>query len=216
VNRRWRFVSIIAFVGIVAACAPSASPPTAAPAPTSATSPAPASTPAATGLAPSAIPITGFAFDAESVAGYYATLGYACADPQPSSIAADYQVRTCQLVDPAGRTLVVGLVTDANGDIGDAFASVHGAAGEAVLEPEVALQPFAAFMGAMLGGPRGESLLAWLAGHLGDDYAETTIDVLRVATYVKDGDHSTLYLELADAAYLAAPSPSGGPVPTAS
>jgi hypothetical protein len=61
----------------------------------------------------------------------------------------------------------------------------------------------------MLGAERGEALLPWLAAHLGDAYAETTDGDLKVATYIKGDDHSTLYVELALPSYLGAPRPSG-------
>jgi hypothetical protein len=61
----------------------------------------------------------------------------------------------------------------------------------------------------MLGEVRGTSLLEWLAGHLGDAYAQTTIDTLAVATYTQSAtDHSRLYLELAAKDYIDAPAPS--------
>jgi hypothetical protein len=61
----------------------------------------------------------------------------------------------------------------------------------------------------MLGDVRGTALLEWLAGHLGDAYAQTTIDTLVVATYTPSAtDHSRLYLELADQDYINAPAPS--------
>jgi hypothetical protein len=111
-------------------------------------------------------------------------------------------------VDSAGRTRVVGVVTDPSDELADGYASLSGTATEAILDPSAALDPFAAFLGATLGPSRGESLLAWLAGHLGDAFAQTTIDDLRVATYLKGDDHSTIYLEIANQAYLEAPRPS--------
>ena len=57
----------------------------------------------------------------------------------------------------------------------------------------------------MLGKDDGASLLTWLAGHLGDAHAETTIGVVTVATYRPSAtDYSKLYVEVADPAYLAA------------
>ena len=154
----------------------------------------------------------GFAFDAESIAGYYQTLGYTCTDPQASSQAAGYLFRSCQLVDPDGRTRVIGLVTDQVDELADAFASIQGKAGETILDPTGALEPLAAFLGATLGETQGETLLPWLAGHLGDAYVTTTIADLTLATYTETpDDHSKLYVEIANRAYLAAARPSPSP-----
>jgi hypothetical protein len=154
----------------------------------------------------------GFAFDAESIAGYYESLGYTCTDPGPSTQAAGYLFRSCQLLDPDGRTRVVGLVTDPNDDLADAFASIQGKTGEAILDPTVALDPLAAFLGATLGPSQGEALLPWLAGHLGDSYTTTTIADLTIATYSQEpDDHSKLFVEIANQAYLEAPRASSAP-----
>ena len=187
---------------------PSPTPPPVAIAPTtsSATEAPPAASPAPSPSLP-----TGFAFDAESVVGYYAGIGYTCAAPAPSALADGYSFTSCELVDGDGRTLAIGVVTDPEDELADGFASVSGAASEPVLEPAAAFEPLAGFLGAMLGDVRGESLLEWLASHHGEDYAETTIGDLQVATYVRGGDHSTLYVELATQAYLDAPAPSGRP-----
>ena len=153
---------------------------------------------------------TGFAFAAEDIATYYETQGYACAGPRPSTTAAGYAARTCQIVDEAGRTRVVGLVTDPDGGLADGFASVKGTDTETILAPIDALDPLAGFLGALLGEQRGAALLTWLASHLGDDYAETSSGPIKVATYTESADdHSTLYVELANQAYLdASPAPS--------
>ena len=152
---------------------------------------------------------SGFAFDAESIAGYYQTQGYSCSEPRPSTQALGYTVVTCQLMDLAGRRRDVGLVTDPAGELANGFASVRGAAGEDILNPADALEPLAGFLGAMLGESRGESLLPWLAGHLGDEFERTTIDDLEVATYLATpDDHSTLFVEIANQAYIDAPRPS--------
>jgi hypothetical protein len=152
---------------------------------------------------------SGFAFSDEAVIGYYQSQGFACGQVQPSSSAAGYFYRGCQKVDASGRTLAIGLVTDPSGALADAYASVQGTATETILNPTDALDHLAGFLGAMLGTVRGNSLLTWLAGHLGDEYAETTIDILRVATYTQSKtDHSRLYVELANHAYLKAPLPS--------
>lgn len=203
---------------LVAACGQSA-PPTGTPA-VEATAPASGAAPTfpvasvETTVAP--VPSAGaFAFDAESVTGYYVTLGYACTDPRPSTTAVGFEFRSCSLVDSADRTYVIGIVTDANDDVADAFASVTGAPAETVLEPVVALDPFARFLGAMLGETQGEATLPWLAAHLGDSYVTTTLGDLTIATYSESAeDHSRLYVEIANQAYLDAPAPS--PAPTGS
>jgi hypothetical protein len=151
---------------------------------------------------------SGFAFSDEAVIGYYQSQGFTCSEVQPSSSAAGYFYQGCKEVDANGRTLVIGLVTDPAGDLADAFASVQGTPTETILNPIDALDHLSGFLGAMLGEVRGNSLLTWLAGHLGDEYAETTIDILRVATYTQSKtDHSRLYVELANHAYLSAPPP---------
>jgi len=158
-------------------------------------------------IAPTAA--VGFAFDAESIAGYYESIGYTCTDPGPSTQATGYLYRSCRLVDVDGRTRIVGLVTDASDELADAYASVAGKPGEAVLDPTVALEPLAAFLGATLGPSQGEALLPWLAGHLGDAYTKTSLADLTVATYtVNPDDHSQLAVELANKAFLDAPGPS--------
>lgn len=149
---------------------------------------------------------TGFAFAAEDIAAYYETQGYACAAPQPSSTAAGFAVRTCEETDGAGRTRVIGLVTDPSGGLANGYASVNGRDGETFLAPIDALDPLAGFLGAVLGEKRGSALLTWLASHLGDTYAETMSGPLTVATYTASAvDHSTLYVEVANRAYLDAP-----------
>jgi hypothetical protein len=101
-------------------------------------------------------------------------------------------------------------VTDPNGDLGDGFASVQGTAGETFLAPVDALPPLAGFLGVMLGEDRGTAVLPWLAGHLGDTYAQTTIGPVYVATYTASpNNYSKLYVEVANQAYLeASPVPS--------
>jgi hypothetical protein len=209
---RIRMALRVLVVGVLVGCSPST--PTVAPSvgaqspgqssvepPTSRPSPSPGPTAA-----------VGFAFDAESIAGYYQGLGYACTDPGPSSQAAGYLFRSCQLVDPDGRTRVIGLVTDPDDDLADAFASIQGKAGEAILDPTVALEPLAAFLGATLGPSQGEALLPWLAGHLGDSYTTTTVADLTVATYSQaPDDHSKLFVEIANQGYLEAPRASPAP-----
>ena len=170
-----------------------------------------AATPAASSPGPS-FPTSGFVFAADDIVAYYEGQGYRCTGPQPSAKALGYLVRGCELVDPAGRTRRLGLVTDAGGGLGNAFASVQAPPGEEVLEPVDALDPLAGVLGATLGAEQSGGLLEWLAGHLGDVHAETSVGVLRIATYSESADdHSRLYLEIADPAYLAAPAPPPQP-----
>ena len=151
----------------------------------------------------------GFAFSVEAVIGYYEGRGFICDEVQPSATAAGHFYQGCEMEDADGRTLALGFVTDPSGDLADAYASVQAPSGEPFLEPTDALDHLAGFLGAMLGEDRGTSLLEWLAGHLGDAYAQTTIDTLAVATYTQSAtDHSRLYLELADQDYINAPAPS--------
>ena len=175
--------------------APTASPSFASPSPSALTaSPAPS------------LPTTGFAFAADDVVAYYESQGYQCSAARPSTEAAGFIVRTCETVDEAGRTRGIGLVTDPDGGLANGFASVQGTATETFLAPVDALDPLAGFLGAMLGQERGAALLEWLAGHLGDAYAETTIGPITVATYTESAeDHSKLYVELANRVYLDAP-----------
>jgi hypothetical protein len=210
---RLRTVAVVLFV---AACG-QATPPTGTPAQATApASTAGSSLPGPSSASPAPVPSAGFfAFDAESVVGYYVTLGYTCSDMQPSTKAAGYDFRSCRLVDPDGRTQIVGITTDAADDVADAFASVTGAPTETVLDPVVALDPFSRFLGAMLGESQGESTLPWLAAHLGDSYVTTTLGELTIATYTESPeDHSKLYVEIANRAYLDAPAPSGSPAAT--
>ena len=176
--------------------APTASPSFASPSPSALTaSPAPS------------LPTTGFAFAADDVVAYYESQGYQCSAARPSTKAAGFTVRTCETVDQAGRTRGIGVVTDPAGGLANGFASVQGTATETFLAPVDALDPLAGFLGAMLGQERGAALLEWLAGHLGDAYAETTIPgSITVATYTESAeDHSKLYVEVANPAYLDAP-----------
>jgi hypothetical protein len=169
-------------------------PPTAQPSPSESDLPTPAP--------------SGFAFSDEAVIGYYESQGFTCGPVQPSTAAVGYSFQSCQTVDADERTLVVGLTTDEEGELADAYASVQGT--DAILDPTDALDHLAGFLGATLGELRGASQLEWLAGHLGDEYAEATVDTLTVATYTQsEDDHSRLYLELANDDYLNAPTPSG-------
>jgi hypothetical protein len=176
-------------------------------------SPAPSPIPLPTieSLAPGATPVA-FPFPADAIVGYYESQGYACTAERPSTEAAGYLFRRCELTDADGRIRVVGLVTDTEGELADGFASIEGRATESILDPVVALEPLAGFLGAMLGETQGEALLPWLAGHLGDAYAATKVGDLTIATYTEAADdHSKLYLEVANQAYLDAPPPSGSP-----
>jgi hypothetical protein len=167
-------------------------------------------TPTAETAAPPSPVGTGFAFAAPDVIAYYQSIGYACDPPVPSTLVAGYTVTACQLVDDAARTRVVGIVTDAAGALGNGYAGVSGAEGEAYLDPEAALGPLSAFLGAMLGAERGGEAAVWLREHLGEAYAEAPIGSISVATYTgADDDPSQLYVEVADPAYLvASPAPS--------
>jgi hypothetical protein len=211
---RIRFASIvgpIAFGLALGGCGPSVS--SLAPAGTAAAAtPAPpeATAPPASAL-PSVVPSTGtgFVFDPESIVGYYESIGYACAPRRPSSTAADHQYQSCQLVDPDGRTRSLGIVTDPADNVADASFSIRGAATEAVLDPSGVLEPFGAFLGAFLGEDQGTALLPWLAEHLGDAEARTTLGDLTIATYTDTPtDHTKLTLEVASQAYLDSPAPS--------
>jgi hypothetical protein len=152
-----------------------------------------------------AIP-SGFVFESEDIAAYYETQGYTCVTPQPSTTAAGFMFRTCQKTDDAGRTQSIGLVTDTEGNLANAFASVKGTDTETFLAPIDALDPLSGFLGATLGEEQGTALLTWLASHLGDTFAETMSGQLKVATYTESqDDHSALYVEVANQAYLDAP-----------
>ena len=153
---------------------------------------------------------SGFFFAPADVVDYYRSIGYACEPQRPSTVAAGYNVVTCSLVDGAGRTRAMGLVTDPSGRLGNAFASVSSRAGEDYLDPDDALEPLAAFLGAMLGETRGGDAAVWLKEHLGAVFERTTVGSLTVATYTeRNDDPSVLFVELADQAYLkASPAPS--------
>jgi hypothetical protein len=196
---------------LLAACGPiTVTPSAAASSPRSLTPASPAVAPPS-GQVASASPTantTGFAFAADDIAAYYQTQGYICSAPQPSTKAAGYTLRSCQETDAAGRTRVIGLVTDPSGGLANAFASVKGTDTETILAPVDALDPLSGFLGATLGEEQGGALLTWLASHLGDAYAETTSGPVKVATYTESADdHSTLYVEVANRAYLSASPP---------
>jgi hypothetical protein len=205
-----RFAAVAATSILLAACT-SGSPATSlAPSEAGSSSPSPSapSTESQSSL-PTPAP-SGFGFSIEAVIGYYEGQGFVCDVIQPSETAAGYFFQGCQRTDANGRTLTLGFITDASGKLADGTASVQGRSDEPFLEPSDALDHLAGFLGAMLGDERGTSLLEWLAGHLGDAYAQTTIDVLTVATYTESATgHSRLYLEIANRDYLLAPAPSG-------
>lgn len=165
----------------------------------------------AASLPPASIdPATGFAFAAEDIAAYYQGQGYTCNAVEPSTTAAGFFFRSCEKVDAAGRALVIGLVTDPDGLLAEGFATVSGTESEAVLEPEVALPPLAGFLGATLGEAEGGRAADWLTDHLGGVYEQTTLGAVTLATYNGDNDDpKVLAVELANQAYLEAPTPSG-------
>lgn len=176
---------------------------------TTASSASTASTPSKETTSPAPAP-TGFPFSAGDIVAFYQSQGYVCTAQKPSTTAVGYFFRTCQKIDTAGRTLVIGVVTDPRGDLGDGFASVQGTASESFLAPVDALPPLAGFLGVMLGDQGGTMALSWLAGHLGDTYSETTLGSIHIATYTASpDDHSRLYVEVGNKAYLdASPAPS--------
>jgi hypothetical protein len=166
--------------------------------------------PAATLLPASIDPATGFAFAADDIAAYYQGQGYTCHPVEPSTTAAGFSFRSCDKVDAAGRELVIGLVTDPGGRMAEGFATVTGTPSEAVLEPEAALPSLAGFLGATLGEDEGGRAADWLTDHLGGVYEQTTLGRVTLATYNGDNDNpQVLAVELANQAYLDAPTPSG-------
>lgn len=188
---------------------------------TLAPSPTPTSPPPTESRTPSPAPTNegGFPFAASAITGYYESLGYTCGDERRSTVVEGFTVQTCTLLDPDGRTRTIGVVTDPDGLVANGFASIEGTLDETFLEPTAALEPLSAFLGAMLGEERGADLVPWLAGHLGDTYAETTAGPITVATYTPTPeDHSTLTVEVGNDVYLDAPpaSPATSPSPTAS
>jgi hypothetical protein len=209
-SRARLLASFVAASLVLTACG-STVPPGAAASPSPTLPAASLPVPLASGPPASASPTantTGFAFAAEDIAAYYESKGYVCASPQPSTKAAGFTLRTCQQTDDAGRTRIIGLVTDPAGGLANGFASVKGKETEAILAPIDALDPLSGFLGATLGEDRGAALLTWLASHLGDAYAETTSGPIKVATYSESADdHSTLYVEVANQAYLDASPP---------
>jgi hypothetical protein len=168
-----------------------------APQPTAPTA-APASPAPATG---SPVPAPGFAFDAESVLGYYRSIAYVCDGPVAGPLSGS-TLQSCQLRDADGRVRVIGVITEPAGNLAAGFASVRGRRGEAFVDPETALEPLAGFLGAMLGEARGTELVPWLADHLGDAFGETASGDLAVLTYTQEAFGQTvLFVEVASAPY---------------
>jgi hypothetical protein len=207
------FAAATAFLGAACGSRPSPAPVASAP---GATLTASASASRSTSLASVAVSpqpsvaVTGFGFDPESIVGYYQSIGYACRPRQPSATAAGYEYQSCELVDAAGRTTTIGIVTDPADSVADAVVHVRGSAGETVLDPNDVLEPFSRFLGAFLGEARGTALLPWLAAHLGDPDARTTLGALSIATFTDSPeDHATLSVEIATQGFLDAPAPSG-------
>lgn len=203
-------LALLVMVGCSPEAGPTFNPASPGPTPTVPPAPSPSTVPIGSS-APSPTALEGaFTFDAESILGYYETLGYTCGPAQPSTQAVGHMVRTCTFIDADGRRRLVSIVTDPAGDTADALTSIEGTAAEPILDPVAALEPFAAFLGATLGEAQGASLLLWLAGHLGDEFSTTTLGELTIATYRKaPEDYSTLYLEIANQDFLESPTPSG-------
>jgi hypothetical protein len=184
--------------------------------------PAPTTSPAATHApgpttssespseAPASFPSTGpFPFAAGAITGFYEGEGLTCNPPTSSTTAVGWTVTTCAGANQAGRPLAIGVITDADGELGAGFATVTALADEELLEPTDALDSLSGFVGAMLGEEEATATLPWLAGHLGDAYAETTIGDITVATYIESPDDPTrIYVEVDGPDYLAAPAPS--------
>jgi hypothetical protein len=216
-----RIVLLAVSASLVAACGSSSAggtggPPSspqggtyASPAPSQSELPSNGSAAPSAAVTPGSTGASDFAFAAADIVAFYQSRGYDCAAAQPSAKAAGYSYRACQQVDSNGRTLVVGVVTDPEGVLADAYASVQGKPGETFLEPVDALGSLAGFLGATLGEDRATSALTWLAGHLGDEYSETQVGSITLATYTPTADdHSRLFVELANPAYLKASPPN--------
>ncbi|HXG26812.1 MAG TPA: hypothetical protein VNL94_08185 [Candidatus Binatia bacterium] len=184
-------------------------PPIATPAPTPPAASGAPGTPDATGTVE--VPATGFAFDAESVLGYYESIGFACVDPVPAAEPPlDHLQRWCERTESNGRVRVVGVFTDAQGRLVDGYASIRGAPGEQMVPVEEALEPLAGYLGAMLGEARGGEMLRWLAGSLGDEYvrATSTDGSLVVVTYRVNVDGQlVLFVEVATPEFWEAAHP---------
>ena len=216
---RTELLGLFAVIVLAAACGSSVPPSIASGVPSRASVPVPPSAPSTqptatllppTSGSPTASPFADvpFAFPADSVIGFYEGEGLSCAAPIPSTKAAGWAVRTCQGTDTAGRPIAIGVVTDPAGRLGDGFASVTALPSEDVLEPTAALDTLSGFLGAMLGDTAATDQLQWLAGHLGDTYAELKVGGGTIATYTESVDDPTrIYVEIAGPSYLAAPAP---------
>ena len=202
----------------VTACSPSGTaasptPPSSAATPTSQPPATSSSRPATPSGSPSEAPTSSsfdvlFPFTAEAISGFYLGEGLTCEPATPSTTAAGWTVTTCSGADAAGRPVAIGLIADEGGDLGAGFATVTALPDEELLEPTDALDALSGFLGAMLGEDSATELLPWLASQLGNDYAETTVGEITVATYIESPDDPTrIYLEVDGPEYLAAPAP---------
>jgi hypothetical protein len=228
-----RLLAVFGLAGalLVAGCGGAAASPTAAP--TNAPTPAPTAAPAVTAApatpAPTVAPATaaptiapagsptatkdpalgGFAFPAAQVLSYYGSNGLTCGDPAPSPQATGYTITRCVGTDDTTKlTTIVAVVTDPDGVIGDAFAGVLASDGKTMPKPADAITGLGFFLGAMLGEADGTEAVTWLAQHMGETMAQTTINDMLVATY--PGDEATgvgYYVETANQAFLNAPAP---------
>jgi len=215
---RLLLVSVVAALSAVA-CGPSGpsaspgpvdSPPAMSPTKAPATSPGSSgeTVPSSSGAAAS--PAAGpFAFSADAITSFYESASLECNSPAPSTTAAGWFVRTCEGENAEGRPVAIGVITDESGALGAGFAAVTALPDEDLLEPTDAIDTLSGFLGAMVGEEPATELLAWLADHLGDEYAETTVGDVTVATYTESADDPTrIYLEVDGPAYLAAPPPN--------
>ncbi len=226
-----RLLAVFGLAGaiLLAGCGGAAASPT--PAPTAAPTPAPTAAPTAAPPTPSstAAPATeaptiapadspaatkdpalgGFVFPAAQILSYYESNGLTCGDPSPSTQAAGYTITRCVGTDDTTKlTTIVAVVTDPDGVMGDAFVGVLGSDGKTMPKPEDAITGLGFFLGAMLGEADGTAAVTWLAQHMGEEMAQTTINDMLVATY--PGDESTglgYYVETANQAFLNAPTP---------
>ena len=149
-----------------------------------------------------------FAFSADAITSFYEGASLECNEPTASTTAAGWFVRTCQGENADGRPVAIGVITNEADALGAGFATVTALPDEDLLEPTDAIDTLSGFMAAMLGEEPATELLPWLAGHLGDEYAETTLGEVTVATYTESPDDPTrIYLEVDGPAYLAAPRP---------
>jgi hypothetical protein len=225
-----RLLAIFGLAGVIllAGCGGAATP-TAAPTAVPTTAPTPAPTAAPATPAPTAAPATaaptiapadspaatkdpalgGFAFPAAQILAYYGSNGLKCGDPTPSTQAAGYTITRCVGTDDTTKlTTIVAVVTDPEGVMGDAFVGVLGSDGKTMPKPEDAITGLGFFLGATLGETDGTAAVTWLAQHMGEEMAQTTINDMVVATY--PGDEATglgYYVETANQAFLNAPTP---------